>query len=186
MTLTFELGTQVFPMTRWLHVRNICAKLFQSPPRNDEFTVQTSCIINIFVIWPLSMTLTFELGTWILCMTCRLLMRNICAKLFQNSPINDEFTVQTSCIMPTLNLWHRSVTLTYKLRSWVLCLTSHLYMVNICAKFAPNPSINDEFTVCTRSDVHIDARTTDNIWSQKLIMGTLCLGELKKKRGNRS
>ena len=46
-------------------------------------------------------------------------MVSICGQLFQNAPINDKFTVRTSCIMPILNLWRLSVTLTFELGTWV-------------------------------------------------------------------
>ena len=136
LTLTFELGTQVFRRTIRLHMRNICDKLFQNPPMNKEFTVQTRCIMNIFDLWPLNVTLIFELGTWVWHLTCRLHMVNICINLFQNPPMNDEFTVRTSCIMPILNLWPQSVTLIliYELGTWVLHTIHRLHMVNICAK----------------------------------------------------
>ena len=49
LTLIFEL-----------HMRNICAKLLQNPPMYDEFTVQESCIMNIFDLCTLTVTFTFE------------------------------------------------------------------------------------------------------------------------------
>ena len=64
------------------------AKLFQNPPINDEFTVQTRRHARTYMYlklplcqlsWTLSVTLTFELGTLVLCMTHRLHMVNISA-----------------------------------------------------------------------------------------------------------
>ena len=41
VTLNFELWTWVLRAAHRLHMVNICAKLFQNLPRNDEFTVRT-------------------------------------------------------------------------------------------------------------------------------------------------
>ena len=47
------------------------------------------CTIIKYDLERLSVTLTFEQGTWVLCMTLPLTVLYICAKLFHNPFIND-------------------------------------------------------------------------------------------------
>ena len=139
-------------------MRNICTKLFQNPPiKWWIYSMDKLYLWTYLNLWPLGVT--FGVRDMGLVHDHPLHMVNICAKLFQNPPMNDEFTVQTSCIMPILNIWPWSVTLTYELGIWVLHVTCHLHMVNICAKLVKNPSINNNLqSGQDRMDRRMDGR----------------------------
>jgi hypothetical protein len=89
VTLTLEVGTQVLRMTYYLITVTICAKNIQNPLIYEEvmYGTQTIYIIHItdsLNIWPLSVTLTLEVGVQVLYLTYPLIIMTICAKLFQN------------------------------------------------------------------------------------------------------
>ena len=63
---------------------NNCAKLFWTPCINVEAMAQTSSISDHFIIWPSSVTLTFNLPEQMFETALLLLKENNCAKLFSN------------------------------------------------------------------------------------------------------
>jgi hypothetical protein len=87
-----------------------------------------------------SVTLTFEVGTWVLDATRRLDVVNICAKVFKKPLMRNKVTVRTRTCVPSnsycenVNFQTVSVTLTFEVGTWVLDATRHLDVVNTCAK----------------------------------------------------
>ena len=61
MTLTVILPEQMFQMAVLLIKENNCAKLFRNACINFEIMAQTSSIYDHSILWPSSLTLTFNL-----------------------------------------------------------------------------------------------------------------------------
>ena len=72
-------------LTRYLIMVNMCAKLLGNLMMHGS-DVGRTVLWNIshFDLWPLSVTLTFEVQAWVLCTTCHLLIVNTCAQLLGN------------------------------------------------------------------------------------------------------
>ena len=89
VTLTFERGTWVLPMTLSLTFLPIYFKI-NSFMKNIFNEHDYQCPMLNFDLERLSVTLTFELETWVLRAThCHSLLY-ICAKLSQNPSTNDK------------------------------------------------------------------------------------------------
>ena len=138
-SITLELQTLVLRGMHPLMMVNISAKSFQNPSKKGKVSMDrthTQKKDPVFYFWPLSITLTLELQTWVLQATHRLIMVNInfllsnfkihqgMAKLWTRHKKKDSI----------FDLWPLSVTLTLELQTWILCATHHLMMVNISAK----------------------------------------------------
>ena len=83
-TLTCYLPEQMFQIALLLVMENICAKLIWNPWINVEVMARTSSIYDHFIIWPSSVTLTFNLPKQMFQMALLLLKENNCVKLFWN------------------------------------------------------------------------------------------------------
>ena len=83
---------------------NNCAKVFCKPCRHVDLRAQTSSIFDHFIIWPSSVTLTFNLPEQIFQMALLLLKENNCDILFWNPYINVEVMAQTSNLWPFYQL----------------------------------------------------------------------------------
>ena len=81
--------------------KNNYARLFWNPCINVEVIAQISSIYCHFIIWPSSVTLTFNLPEHMFQMALLLLKKNNCAKLFWNLCINVGFMAETSSIYVT-------------------------------------------------------------------------------------
>jgi hypothetical protein len=94
-------------------------------------------VILEFDLWPLSVTLALDLGTWFLRMTLRLMVVNICGKLHYNPSMHKEDMLRTKYVdkRSHFELWPPSVTLTLDLGTWFLRMTLRLMVVNTCVKF---------------------------------------------------
>lgn len=92
--LDLEGADLVLHLTYHLIVVNISANSLQSPTRNDKVIEQTRKKEPIFDLLPASVTFTLEVQSCHLGMT-HLLVGNISAKIFQNSPRNDKVMEQT-------------------------------------------------------------------------------------------
>ena len=95
VTLTLEAGDLLLSMTHLLIIVSNCGKNLQNPFRDRED--QTRDILSkrqVDLEWA-SATLTLEVGVWLLRMTHRLIIINICAKLFQIPFINDKVMDRT-------------------------------------------------------------------------------------------
>ena len=115
VTLTFNIPEQMFQKTLLLLKENNCAKLFWNPCINIEVMAWTSSIYDHFIIWPLSLTLTFNIPEQMFHMTLLLLMENNCVKLLWNPCIHVEVMARTSSIYDHFIVWLSSVTLTFNL-----------------------------------------------------------------------
>ena len=69
---------------------NMYAKLFYNTPMNTPATEKTYPTYNTFSQMALSVTLTFDLKTWVFYVTHLLIMENICGKLYYNSHMNGQ------------------------------------------------------------------------------------------------
>lgn len=128
--VTFKVPTGVLHVTPYIIMVNIWAMIFQNPFNHNEVTVWTSTIL--FILTYDHVTLTLTLWTRLLYMSDHLIMRNICANIFQ-SPLNE--TKLQSRKQYCAHSWTLTcVSLIFKL--WISYLhgTYHLYMVSSCAK----------------------------------------------------
>ena len=119
---------------------NNCARLFWNPCKNVEVMTQASSIYDHFIIWPLSVTLTFNLPE-----------QMNCAKLFWNPCINIEVMAQTSSIHDHFIIWPSRVTLTLNLPEQIFQMALLLLKENNCAKLFWNPCIIVEVMARTSS-----------------------------------
>ena len=120
---------------------------------NNLRIVPTSYKWSIFDLWPLSMTLTFDIESWVL-YTC-------------------EVTARTRYKLHNFDLWPLSVTLTFDIESWVLYATRLLMMLNISTKYHEDTTITCEVTARTRSDTRTHARTYARTRKKKKIVATM-------------
>ena len=123
---------------------NICAKLFWNPCINIEVMAWTSSVYGHFIIWPSSVSFTFNLPVQMFQMTLLLLKVHNCAKLFWNPCINVEVMAQTRSIYDHFIIWPSSVSLTFN-------LPEQMFQMNICAKLFLNKCINVEVMAQTSS-----------------------------------
>ena len=77
-TLNFNLHEQMFQMALPLFKDNNRAKLFWNPYINVEGMARTMSFYDFFIIWPSSVTLTFNLPKHMFQMTLLLLKENTC------------------------------------------------------------------------------------------------------------
>ena len=98
-----------------------------------------------FIIWPSSVTLTFNLSKQMIQMALLLLKENTCAKLFWNPCINVEVIAQTSSIYFYFTIW--PLNLPKQMFQMALLLLKE----NTCAKLFWNPCINVEVLAQTSS-----------------------------------
>ena len=142
VTFTFNLPKQMFQMALFLLKENTCAKLFWNPCINVEVMAWTSSIDDHFIIWPSSVTLTFNLPKQMFQMALFLLKENTCAKLFWNPCINIEVMAWTSSIYDHFTIWPSSVTLTYNLPKQMFQMALLILKEKNCATLFWNPCIN--------------------------------------------
>ena len=101
---------------------------------------RTSSIYDHFIIWPSSVTLTFNLCEQMFWTALLLLKDNNCAKLFWNPCINVPVMARTSSIYDHFDLYLTPMTLTFNLPQIQMALL--LFEDNNCAKLLWNPCIN--------------------------------------------
>jgi hypothetical protein len=97
VTLTLELGDRLLRMTRRLIIVNNYASIYKIPSKirklwtgHDIYPQKDNVDLD-----RASATLTLEVGVWLLRTKHRLIITNICAKLFQIPLINDKVMVRT-------------------------------------------------------------------------------------------
>ena len=88
--------------------------------------------MTYFIIWPSSVTLTFNLPEQ---MALLLLNENNCAKLFWNPRINVQVTARTSSIYDHFMIRPSSVTLTLNYPEQMFQMALLLIKENNCAQF---------------------------------------------------
>jgi hypothetical protein len=82
--LPWPQGPKFLHVTLRLTIANICAKLYWNPFMHVEVLLRTS----VFQ-WPLSVTLTFDLETWLMRMTLLLILMNMSMKLLKFQRVGD-------------------------------------------------------------------------------------------------
>ena len=92
------------------------------------------------------MTLTFNLATWFLFATHRLIMIFICIKLFLNPTMHKKLWVghEQVSLKSVHRVKVRTVTLTFDPATWLLFATHFLVMMIICAKLFSNPTMHSK------------------------------------------
>ena len=117
---------------------------------NNLRIVPTSYKWSIFDLWPLSMTLTFDIESWVLYATCLLIRMNISTKYHEDTTITCEVMAQTRYKLQNYDLWPLSVTLTFDIESLVLYLTHLNITMNISNKYHEDTTIICEVMAQTR------------------------------------
>ena len=92
------------------------------------------------------MTLTFNLVTWFLFATHRLIMKIICAKLFSNSTMHNKVMGRKRTGFTEVYAQSLSVDCDLDLDppTWLLFATHRLVMMIICAKLFSNPTMHNK------------------------------------------
>ena len=88
-----------------------------------------------YIIWPSSVTLTFNLPEQIFQMAFLLVKENKCAKLFSNPRINVEVMAQTSSIYDHFIIWPSTVTSNFNLPEQMFQMALLLLKENDCGNF---------------------------------------------------
>ena len=93
VTLTFNPGTWILVVTHCLIMIIICAKLFSNPTMHNKVMGPTRTGFTEINAQRLSgaVTLTFDLATWFLFGTHRLVMMIFCAKLLSNLTMQNSY-----------------------------------------------------------------------------------------------
>ena len=123
VTLTFNIGSCVLYATRLLMTLNNLTKFYEDTTITYQVMARTSHKMPIFDLWPLSVTLTFDIGPWVLYATRLLMTLNNLTKFYEDTTITYQVMARTSQKMPILDLRPLSVTLTFDIGSWILYAT---------------------------------------------------------------
>ena len=150
VTLNFNLPEQMFQMEHLLLKNNNC-----TPQEQQLYQIilksmyKCAKVYDHCIIWPSSVTLTFNLPEQMFQMALLLLKDNNWAKLFWNPLINVQVMAQTSSVYDNFIIWPSIVTLTFNLPKQMFQKALLLLKDNNCAILFWNPCIN----------VHVMART---------------------------
>ena len=155
VTLTFDIESWVLYATRLHNMVNISTKFHEDTTITYEVMARTRHKLHIFDLWPLSVTLTFDIESWVLYATRLHNMVNISTKFHEDTAITYEVMVRTRHKLHIFDLWPLSVTLTFDIESWVLYATRLHNMVNISTKFHEDTTITYEVMARTRHKLHI-------------------------------
>ena len=127
------------------------SKIILKQSTNVEVMARTSLIYDHFIIWPSSVTLTFNLPKQMFQMALLLLKENTSEKLFWNPCIHVEIMARTSSIYDHFIIWPSSVILTFNLPKQMFQMALLLLKQNTYAKLLWNPYINVEVMTRTSS-----------------------------------
>ena len=136
--------------TRLHIIVNISTKYHEDTTIICEVMARVRYTLQKNYLWPLSVTLTFDIESWVLYATGLLMMLNISTKYHGDTTITCEVTARTRYKWPYFDLWPLSVTLTFDLESWVLYATRLLMMLNISTKYHGDTTNSCEVTARTR------------------------------------
>ena len=106
---------------------------------------QAISIYDHFIIWPSSVTFTFNLTEQMFKMTLLLLTKNNWVIFFLNPCINVGVMAQTCYINYHFIIWPSIVTLTFKLPEYMFQMALVLLKKNSYARFFQNACINVDF-----------------------------------------
>ena len=95
----------------------------------------------IFDVWPLNMTLTFDMRSRILYMTHLHMTLDIFTEFYYDATITRQVMARTSFKMPIFDLWPLSVTLTFDMLPWFLYVTRLHMTLDIFTKFYEDTTI---------------------------------------------
>ena len=143
LTLTFYIESWVLYATRLHSMVNISTKFNEDSTITYRVMAWTRHKLYSFDLWPLSVTLTFDIELWVLFATHLLIIINILTKLYENLTITFEVMARTRQKLHVFELWPLGVTLTFDIESWVL-YTTHLHtciIVNIFTKYHEDTTI---------------------------------------------
>ena len=112
---------------------------------------QTSSIYDHFIIWPSTVTLTFNLQGQMFQIALLFLKKNNCATLVWNPCINVEVMAHTSSIYDHFIIWPSSVVLKFHLSKQMPQMVLLLLKDNNCVKLFWNPFINVQVMAQTSS-----------------------------------
>ena len=104
---------------------------------NQKFQFMITLANDNIIVWPSSVTLTFNLPE-------QMFQMKNCAKLFWNPSINVDIMAWTSSIYDYFIIWPSTVTRSFK-------LPEQMFQMNNCATFFFNPCINVQVIVWTSS-----------------------------------
>ena len=141
VTLTFDIGPWVLYTTRLLMTLNNLTKFYEDTTITYQVMARTSQKMPIFDLWPLSVTLTFDIGPWVLYATRLHMTLNNLTKFYEATTITYQVMARTSQKMPIFYLWPLSVTLTFDIGPWVLYATRLLMTLNNLTKFYEDTTI---------------------------------------------
>ena len=145
-----------------LMMLNNSTKYHEATTITCEVTARTRYKLHNFDLWPLSVTLTFEIESWVLFVTRLLMMLNNYTKYYEATTITCEVTARTRYKLHNFDLWPLSVTLTVDIESWFLYATRLLMMLNISTKYREDTTITCEVTARTRSDACTHTQPKEN------------------------
>ena len=86
---------------------NILTRLYEVVTLTLEVTAQTRQKLHILYLLPVSVTLTFDIGSWVLYATHILITINILTKLYENATITCDVIARTRSDGRTYSLPHR-------------------------------------------------------------------------------
>ena len=147
---------------------NNFTKFYEDTIITYQVRARTSQKMPFFDIWPLSVTLTFHIGPWVLYATRLLMTLNILTKFYEATTITYQVLARTSHKMPIFDLWPLSVTLTFDIGPRVLYATRLLMTLNNLTKFYEDTTITYQVMARTRSDGRTHGRTDGRTHAQTL------------------
>ena len=125
VTLTFDIELRVLYGT---HLHIISDYIYQvSWIYNNNLSSYTTDKVW-FTFWPLIVTLTFAIESWVLYATQLQTIVNIFTKCREDKTITCKIMAQTKYKLQKFDLWPLSVTLTFDTESWILYAT-HGYIL---------------------------------------------------------
>ena len=104
MTLTFTKGSWVLYMTYRHMTLNNLTKFYKDTTITYQIMARSNQKYPIFYLWPLSVTLTFDIGPWVLYATHRHMTLNNLTKFYEDTTITYQVMAQTSKKCPFLPL----------------------------------------------------------------------------------
>ena len=111
--LTFDIESLFMYLTH-LHIRvNISDKYHEDITVICEVMTQTSYKLHNFDLWPLRVTLTFDIELWVLYVTRLHIKVNISTNYHEDTTITPEVMGRTRYKLHNFDLWPLNVTLTF-------------------------------------------------------------------------
>ena len=134
VTLTFDIVSWVLYATHLHNMVNISTKFHEDTAITYEVMGRTRHKLHIFYLWPVSVTLTFNIASWVLYATRLHSKVNLSTKFYEETTITYEVMTRTRQKLHIFDLWPLIVTLTFDIESWVLYATRLLIIINIFDK----------------------------------------------------